>query len=75
MEFPKVISVKVSLQHYDVCRNIAIELWKTGAIAKPTVSELLRLMISKLEEKTSTIDGQSGNLFAPGIDYNSGCKV
>ena len=59
-DFPKVISAKVSVQHYEVCRKIAFELHKSGILAKPSVSELMRYMVSQLQEKMPGLQLESG---------------
>jgi len=58
-EFPSVISAKVTKSQYELCKKLATELHRDRLIDRPTVSELLRLVISQLEQKLKEKGDQS----------------
>jgi hypothetical protein len=55
LSYPRAISAKVSWNQYEVCQEVAIELHKCGVLSKPTISELIRYMVSELEQKLSEL--------------------
>ena len=62
----KVVSAKVSLEDYNLCKGIAANLYEIGEIGRNSVSELVRVLVESLlsecrnkEEKLQRSQAQS----------------
>jgi len=44
----KVVSAKVTLKEYNLCKEIAAELYESGEIGRNSVSELVRVFVEAL---------------------------